>query len=48
MNLSLRDNLRPFSQEILEEVVPPHYITPQIAFFIGTEDPGNHLTEFNA
>jgi len=28
--------------------MPPHYITPKIAFFSGVEDPENHLTKFIA
>jgi len=31
----------------MDEFVPPHYITPNIAFFIGIKDPENHLTTFN-
>jgi len=48
LNLSARDNPKPLSQEIMDELVPPHYITPKIAFFTGIEDPENHLTAFNA
>jgi len=48
LKLSARDNPKPFSQEIMDEPVPPHYITPKIAFFTGIEDLENHLTEFNA
>ena len=36
------------SQEIMDEPVPPHYIMPKIAFFMGVEDPENHLMTFNA
>jgi len=31
----------------MDELVPPHYITPKIVF-MGVEDPENHLTVFNA
>jgi len=48
LNLPLRDNPKPFSQAIMDELVPPHYITPKIASFIGVKDPENHLTTFNA
>jgi len=48
LNWSSRDNLKPFSQEIMDEHVPPHYITPKIAFFTGVQYPKNHLTSFNA
>jgi len=44
----VRDNTKPFSQEIMDEPMPTYYITPKIAFFIGIEDPKNHLTAFNA
>jgi len=30
----------------MDELVPPHYITPKIAFFSGVEDLENHLMEF--
>ena len=43
-----RDAPKPFSMEIMDEPVPPHYITPKIAFVTGIEDPKNHLTTFNA
>ena len=39
---------KPFSKEIMDEPVPAHYITPNITFFTGIEDPKNHLTTFNA
>jgi len=48
LNLSARDNPKPFSQEIMDESMPPHYITPKIAFFTRIEDPEIHLTTFNA
>jgi len=32
----------------MDEPLPPHYITPKIAFFLGVEDPENHLTKFMA
>jgi len=31
MNLSARDNPKSFSQEIMDELMPLHYITPKIA-----------------
>jgi len=48
LNLSSRDNPEPFSQEIMDEPVPPHYITPKITFFTLIEDHENHFTAFNA
>ena len=48
LNLPLRYSFEPFSQAIIDELVPPHYITPKIASFTGREDSGNHLTAFNA
>jgi len=48
LNSSSRDNPKPFSQEIMDEPLPPHYITPKISFFTGVEDPKNHLMAFNA
>jgi len=48
LNSLSRDNPKPFSQEIMDEPMPPHYITPKIAFFTGVEHPENHLTAFNA
>ena len=47
LNFPLRDSPRPFLQVIMDELVPPHYITPKIVFK-GVEDPENHLTTFNA
>jgi len=47
LNLPLRDCSNSFSQAIMDELVPPHNITPKIVF-IGVEDPENHLTTFNA
>jgi len=32
----------------MDELVPPHYITPKISSFTWVEDPKNHLTTFNA
>jgi len=32
----------------MDELVPPHYLTPKIALFSGVEDPENHLTTFKA
>jgi len=48
LNLSARDNPKPFSQEIMDKPMPPHYITPKIAFFTGIEDHENHLKAFIA
>jgi len=47
LDLPLRDRPKPFSQAIMGELVPPHYITLKIVFR-GVEDPENHLTTFNA
>ena len=38
---------KPFSQAIMNALVPPHYITPKIVF-TGVEDPENHFMVFNA
>jgi len=46
--LSSRDDPKSFSQQIMDEPVPPHYIIPKIALFIGIEDPENHLKAFRA
>jgi len=46
--LSSRDDPKPFSQQIMDESVPPHYITPKIALFTSVEDPENHLKAFRA
>jgi len=32
----------------MDELVPPHYITPKIASFTGRKDLENHLMTFNA
>jgi len=48
LNFSSKDDPKPFSQEIMDELVSPHYITPKIAFFSGVGDPDNHLTKFMA
>ena len=48
LNLSLRNSPKPFSQAIMDEPMPTHYITPTIASFSGVEDLENHLTAFNA
>jgi len=47
-DLSLRDNLKSFSQQIMDKLVPPHYIAPKVALFTGVEDPENHLKAFRA
>jgi len=47
LNVPLRTRPKPFSQAIMDELVPPHYITPNI-IFTGVEDPENHLTTFIA
>ena len=44
--LSSRDDPKPFSQQIMEEFVPPHYITPKIDFFSSVGDPESHLKAF--
>ena len=38
---------RPFSQAIMDVVIPVSFITPKIVF-TGAEDPEAHLTTFNA
>jgi len=47
LNLPLRDPPKPFSQSIMDELVPSHYITPKIVF-TRVKNPENHLTTFNA
>jgi len=47
LNTLLRAHPKPFSQAIMDELVPPHYIMPKIVF-TRVEDPENHLTTFNA
>jgi len=37
----------PFSQAIMDVIVPTSFMMPKI-FFIGTEDPEAHLIAFNA
>jgi len=37
---------RPFSQAIMDAVIPASFITPNIVF-TGVEDPESHLTTFN-
>jgi len=38
---------RPFSEEIMDDVIPARFITPKIVF-TGAKDPEVHLTAFNA
>jgi len=45
--VQLRACSKPFSLEIMDDVIPANYITPKITF-IGVEDPESHLTVFNA
>jgi len=45
---STRDDPKPFSQQIMDEPMAPHYITPKIALFYTVEDPENHLMTFKA
>jgi len=47
-DLSSRDDPKPFSQQIMDELVPPLYITPKITLFTGVEDPENHLKALRA
>jgi len=47
-DLSYRDDPKLFSQQIIDEPVTPHYITPNIAFFSSVEDPESHLKAFRA
>jgi len=46
LNAPLRTRPIPFSRVIMDELVPPHYIMPNIVF-TGVEDPENHLRVFN-
>ena len=48
LDLSSRDDPKSFSQQVMDEPVPPHYITPKIALFTGVEDLENHLKAFKA
>jgi len=43
----LRARPKPFSQMIMDAIIPANYITPKIVF-TGVEDPESHLTVFNA
>ena len=47
LNIPLRARPKPFLQAIMDELLPPHYIMPNIVF-TGVEDPENHLIVFNA
>jgi len=47
-NFSSRDDHRPCSQQIMDEPVPPHYITPKITLFTSVEYSENHLKAFGA
>jgi len=47
-SLSTKDDPKPFLEQIMDEPMPPYYITPKIALFFGVEDPENHLTTFKA
>ena len=42
-----RARTMPFSQAIMEVVVPMNFVTPKITF-TGTKDPKAHLTAFHA
>jgi len=46
LNAPLRARPKPFSQAIMDALVPPHYITPKIVF-TGVKDLESHLTTFN-
>jgi len=43
-----RDDPKPFSQKIIEEPIPPHFIMPKITSFSSMQDPGSHLKAFRA
>jgi len=45
LNALQRGRSKQFSQAIMDEPVPSHYITPKIVF-TGVEDPKNHLAMF--
>ena len=47
-DLPSRDDPKQFFQQIMEELMSPHYITPKIASFFGVEDPKSHLKAFRA
>ena len=47
-NMSSRDDPKPFSHQIMEEPIPPHFIKPKITLFSCVEDPESHLKEFRA
>lgn len=42
-NMSARDNPLAFSRAIMEELIPPHFITQKITPFSGVADPEGHL-----
>jgi len=45
--VQLRARPKPFSQAIMDAIIPANYITPKI-IFMGVEDPKTHLAAFNA
>jgi len=45
--IQLRARPKPFSQAIMDVIIPANYITPKIVF-TGVEDPESHLIAFNA
>jgi len=47
LNAPLRARPKPFSQTIMDALMPPHYIMPKI-IFTGVEDHESHLMAFNA
>jgi len=40
---SLRDDPQPFSLQIMDEPIPPHFLTPKITPFSRVEDLETHL-----
>ena len=45
-DISSQDNSQPFSQEIMYESIPSHFITPKITPFFSVEDLESHLKAF--
>ena len=43
-----RADPRPFSQAIMEESIPPHFVMPKMPPFSGIEDPETHRKAFQA
>lgn len=45
-DMSARDNPQPFSQAIMKEPIPPHFMTPKITPVLEVEDSEGHLKAF--